>query len=103
MPRVSHFLRYTFAMSVPFSIRLAFFTVALLVLSFILKAFCPIEEGCLTDPFVSFFLEPLFFLENSGRAFLDVQYEVLFLLCFWFLVGALLGSILDLAQPKKVS
>ncbi len=82
-------------MKLPLWLRLAGFTDALLALSLALKAICPLNEGCLTDPLTTFFFKPLFFVESQGFNFTDIQ-EIIFLFWIWFILGALIGLILSL-------
>ncbi len=83
-------------MKLPLWLRLASFTDALLALSLLLKAICPLNVGCLTDPLTAFFFSPLFFLENNGFTDFSKSQEIVFLFWVWFIVGALIGFVLGL-------
>lgn len=82
-------------MKLPLWFRFAGFTDALLALSLLLKAICPLNAGCLTDPLTSVFFKPLFFIESQGFGLSEVQ-EIAFLFWIWFIVGALIGLVLNL-------
>ncbi len=79
----------------PLWFRLPFFFDALLALSFGLKYICPIDIGCVSDPFVKIFFEPLFFVEKREWFIFTPAKEVVFLLLIWFVVGFLLGGIIE--------
>jgi len=82
-------------MRIPLLYRLPFFFDALLLLSFGLKFICPLDSGCFTDPLVQLSFSPLFFVEGKQWFSFSFGQEVVFLLLFWFLAGALVGLILD--------
>ncbi len=82
-------------MKLPFWLRFAGFTDALLALSFLLKAICPLNVGCLTDPLVSLFFSPLFLIENKfGQGFSQIE-EIVFLFWIWFVFGILIGLAIE--------
>jgi len=67
------------------------FSFVFVVLIFILKVLCPINLGCLADPFLLIIFSPLTVLDlfsiNLGR------FEPLYIILFWSILGAFLGSI----------
>ena len=88
-------------MRIPLLYRLPFFFDALLLLSFGLKFICPLDSGCFTDPLVQLSFWPLFLVEGKEWFSFSVGQEIVFLLIFWFLAGALLGSVLDLFKREN--
>lgn len=87
-------------MFMPLWIRLGSFSGSLVILSFFLKGICPISNGCLTAPLVVLFFQPLFFVEQKLATDFSVVEEIIFLIFFWFILGALLGVLLDLFKQK---
>lgn len=70
------------------------FSAALAVLIFFLKVICPLNTGCLVDPFLIILFSPLFLFEWVGVSqFVTTQSEPFFILGFWTLVGFLAGCL----------
>lgn len=72
---------------------------ALICLIFFLKVICPIEIGCLSDPFLLILFLPLSFLEKA--IFIPASYEPLTILAFWMLAGAITGFLVPNHGKRK--
>ena len=68
------------------------FAASLTILIFFLKVICPLNTGCLVDPFLVVLFSPLVLFESLGLSSLitDVN-EPFIILAFWALVGFLVG------------
>jgi hypothetical protein len=80
-----------------------FFT-ALAILIFFLKIICPLNSGCLADPFLVVLFLPFQFIAMTGiLAFLPSQYEPFFILGIWALIGAIGGMVFSYRKGKGES
>jgi hypothetical protein len=70
------------------------FSAAFLILIFFLKVICPLEVGCLVDPFLLVVFKPLFWFENLFEISSSEEFslaEPLLVFSFWVIVGTVLG------------
>lgn len=88
-------------MRVPYSIRVAVFVLALLVLTFALKLTCPREvSGCLADYLTVPLFMPVAFVQKTFGT-MAFGYEIVFLALYWTFVGFLIGLIFDLRSRQS--
>lgn len=79
----------------------ALFTSLLSILVFFLKVICPLNVGCLADPFLIVLFYPLTIFEKLGITNLvPYAYEPLFILLFWGFFGFIIGWIGAQVFPK---
>ncbi len=79
----------------------AIFVFALSILVFFLKVICPIDSGCLVDPFLLILFYPLSFLNTLGIVnLIPMSYEPFLILFFWTLSGFIVGWIIVKILPK---
>ncbi|TAL49450.1 hypothetical protein EPN83_00890 [Patescibacteria group bacterium] len=79
-------------MRTPYWVRGLLFATFFVAIIFFLKIICPLETGCLADPFLTPLFSPLFLLEGvfGGPTILGL-WEPLFIFVFWGLAGLLFG------------
>ncbi len=90
-------------MKMPHFLRTGFFALGLMVLSFFLKALCPISQGCFADPFVIAFFAPvklLYHLAPSLGPAISLRVEQAVLVLIWFAIGCLVGLAADAVSRK---
>lgn len=91
-------------MRVPYSVQGALFAPTLMGLVFVLQVTCPepVGGGCFADNFTIPLFMPAVFLNSvlSGAGAFG-QYELLFIMLYWVLVGALFGFIFDLYRDQS--
>ena len=90
-------------MKVPYAVQGAFFAPALVGLIFIIKISCPAGagQGCFADPFMTPLFMPLSAIYRVlGNVSFVVQYEPLFVLLYWIIVGFFVGLIFDILKHK---
>lgn len=74
----------------------AMFGGALAVLIFFLKIICPLNIGCLVDPFLVILFSPLYLFEYFGLSELVAAVNEPFLILgFWTVVGFLVGYLIS--------
>lgn len=71
------------------------FAGALSILIFFLKVICPINVGCLADPFLVVLFAPLKLVPLLGLGAVSYQSEPAVILLFWIIVGSILGYTLS--------
>ncbi len=79
---------------VPYWIQGFFFSIAFILLIFFLKVICPIDLGCVVDPFLVPLFSPLKIVSFLHIA-IPVQWEALCILMFWSLVGLCVGVLYE--------
>ncbi len=85
-----------------FALKGAGFFTALAVLIFFLKIICPLETGCLADPFLILLFLPFQLLALTGVLdFLPSSYEPFFLLGLWAFIGAIIGFLVSYIPTEK--
>jgi hypothetical protein len=87
-------------MHLHFAFRGAGFTAALAILIFFLKIICPLQTGCLADPFILVLFSPLVLFETLHLS-LSSSSEPYAILAFWTLVGFIVGFLVFVFFPKK--
>jgi hypothetical protein len=82
----------------------ALFLAALVVLIFFLKIICPLDTGCLADPFLVVLLSPLWLFANLHfYSIIDASTEPFAILGFWTVVGFIVGLLVTPWISKKKS
>ena len=72
------------------------FSVALAVLIFFLKIICPVDTGCLADPFLVVLFSPLYLFNALGIESLILSaHEPFLILGFWALLGFIVGYLVS--------
>lgn len=90
-------------MKVPYSIQGFLFAPTLIGLVFMLQITCPLPAGggCFADNFTVPLFMPAVFLSSFWSGWqVFTQYELLFLVLYWSLVGFLLGLCFDLHEDE---
>ncbi len=78
------------------------FTAALVVLIFFLKIICPLETGCLVDPFLVVMFSPLYIMKITGVVSLvSAEREPFVILAFWILIGFFVGYLVTPFVSKR--
>lgn len=77
------------------------FACALIFLIFFLKVICPIDVGCLADPFLVPLFSPLKLLALFGIPELG-QWEPLFIVTFWAVFAFFVGLFFEKRKRKQV-
>ena len=71
------------------------FTVALVILIFFLKVICPLDTGCLVDPFLYIVFSPLTLFQAVGlKEIINPAQEPFIILLFWAVFGSVVGALL---------
>ena len=79
---------------VPYWAQGVFFSIAFILLIFFLKVICPIDLGCVVDPFLVPLFSPLKILSFFNLVILE-QWEALYILIFWAFVGLCVGFVYE--------
>lgn len=85
---------------VPYWAQGIFFAFALIILIFFLKIICPIDVGCLADPFLVPLFSPLRITAFLGITDLG-KWEPLFIFSFWSVVGFCVGLVCENVKKNK--
>jgi hypothetical protein len=86
------------------ALRGAVFAAFLVVLVFFLKIICPLDIGCLADPFLVILFSPVYLFKVTGISqFITVGEEAFLIVCFWTIVGFVGGYLIGpfFAQKKS--
>lgn len=78
------------------------FAAALVILVFFLKIICPLDTGCLADPFVLVIFSPLSLFGAVGLSpYVSTTNEPFIILAFWTMVGLIVGYLVHPLIQKE--